>query len=74
MKTILILLLFSAITFSQTKQDSTRLKQIIKDFKAIQSVYLSTDSLQLKRKGIMEYLQQQFIKEQRRLKNIKNKK
>jgi len=71
MKTILILLLFSAIAFSQTKQDSTRLKQIIKDFKAIQSVYLSTDSLQLKRKGIMEYLQQQFILEQKKLKGKK---
>ena len=69
MKTLILsLLIFTA------PQDSTRLKEIAKQFMEIQKIYIATDSLQIKRKGVMEFLQMLYAQEEQKLKQQKEKK
>ena len=61
-KLIIIFLLFTGIIYSQqlSKEDSTRVADIQYKYSQIMKDYQSTDSLQIKRQGIMQFLQSEY--------------
>ena len=60
MKLLIFLSLFSILLFAQDNPDSLKQVEIKTDYLMIQKQYQSTDSLQIKRLGIMEYLQSKY--------------
>ena len=60
MKTLLITLALTGFIFAQSNPDSLKQVEIKQKFLSIQKQYQSTDSLQIKRIGIMEYLQNEY--------------
>lgn len=57
---ILFWTLIGFVCFGQEKVDSLKQVEILQDFKVIQQQYVQTDSLQIKRLGVMEYLSSKF--------------
>ena len=60
MKTLLIIIALSISVFAQSNPDSLKQVEIQNKFMSIQKAYRSTDSLQIKRIGQMEMLQQDW--------------
>lgn len=56
----LFVILLTGLTLAQTKEDSTELKRLESEFRTVQKAYITTDSLQIKRKGVMEYLASKY--------------
>ncbi len=62
MKLLLTFFLLTGIIFSQsiTKEDSVKIKDITDKYQFILKEYQSTDSLQIKRQGILQFLQSEY--------------
>ncbi len=62
-KLLLTFFLFTGIIFSQqvTKEDSVKIKDITDKYQFILKEYQITDSLQIKRQGILQFLQAEYI-------------
>ncbi len=65
MKTIILVLFISIVSFAQvkpqlSKEDSVKVNEIITKYNLILKEYQSVDSLQIKRQGILQFLQGEY--------------